>query len=269
MKLTGWLALLILAALALFLTAPGLRRNRRMARWRGMRFAHRGLHGGGIVENTLPGFAAACENGYGMELDIQFSRDKEVVVFHDDDLRRLTGDGRRVDACTLSELKAFRLNGVEDARIPTLREVLSLVDGRTPLLIELKSGRNNALLCERLMALLKDYRGEYIVESFNPLIVWWFRRHAPHIVRGQLVCPMRGYRHKAGKISAFLMAGLMLNALSRPDFVAYDVNAQRFFSPHFQRFCFKTPMAAWTVCSEKMEALVQRRGEISIFEHIR
>ena len=269
MKLTGWLALLILAALALFLTAPGLHRRRRMARWQGMRFAHRGLHGGNIVENTLPAFRAACENGYGMELDIQFSRDRAVVVFHDDDLRRLTGDGRRVDACTLSELKAFRLNGVEDARVPTLREVLALVDGRTPLLIELKSGRSNAALCAALMEHLKDYRGEYLIESFNPLIVWWFRRHAPQIVRGQLVCPMRGYRHSAGKVSAFFMAGLMLNVLSRPDFVAYDVNAQRFFSPHFQRFCFKTPMAAWTVRSPRMEELVQRRGEISIFENIR
>ena len=269
MRLTGWLALLIVAALALFLTAPGLHRRRRMARWQGMRFAHRGLHGGDRVENTLPAFHAACENGYGMELDIQFSRDGRVVVFHDDTLLRLTGDRRRVSACTLEELKAFRLKGVEDARVPTLREVLDLVDGRTPLLIELKSGKNNALLCQRLMEHLKDYRGEYLVESFNPMIVWWFRRHAPQIVRGQLVCPMRGYRHSAGKISAFFMAGLLLNVFSRPDFVAYDVNAQRFFSPHFQRFCFKTPMAAWTVRRQEIEDLVQRRGEISIFEHIR
>ena len=270
MRITGWLALLILAALAVFLTAPNPRR-RRMLPWRGQRFAHRGLHNApaGIIENTLPAFAAACENGYGMELDIQFSRDMQVVVFHDDTLKRLTGDPRRVSACTLEELRAFPLGGVEDARIPTLREVLDLVNGRTPLLIELKSGRNNARLCRALLEHLKGYHGPYIVESFNPLIVFWFRRHAPQLVRGQLVCPMRGYRHSAGKISAFLMAGLMLNCLSRPDFVAYDVNAQRFFSPHFQRFTFHTPMAAWTVRDEAIEALVQRRGEISIFEKIR
>ena len=269
MRHDTWLALLLLAALALFLTAPNFRR-RRIARWRGARFAHRGLHdaGAGIVENTLPAFEAACQKGYGMELDIQFSKDRQVVVFHDDNLKRLTGDPRRVDTCTLSELKAFCLNGVENARIPTLEETLRLVDGRTPLLIELKSGRNNAALCAVLMERLRDYRGEYIVESFNPLIGFWFRVHAPEIVRGQLVCPMRGYRESAGKISAFFMAGLLMNFLSRPDFVAYDVNAQRFFSPHFQRFTFHTPMAAWTVRSERMEALVQKRGEISIFERI-
>jgi glycerophosphoryl diester phosphodiesterase len=270
MCLTGWLTLIVVTLALLFLTAPNLRRGR-MARWRIEAFAHRGLHDirGGIVENTLPAFDAACRTGYGMELDIQFSSDFEVVVFHDDTLERLTGDPRRVDQCSLAELKGFELGGVAGAGIPTLREVLRLVNGRTPLLIELKSGRNNARLCRALLEHLKDYHGPYIVESFNPLIVFWFRRHAQQLVRGQLVCPMRGYRHSAGKISAFLMAGLMLNCLSRPDFVAYDVNAQRFFSPHFQRFTFHTPMAAWTVRDEAIEALVQRRGEISIFEKIR
>jgi len=270
MNITTWLALPILAALALFMTCPN-RHRQRMDRWRGQRFAHRGLHDAqaGIVENTLPAFEAACQSGYGMELDIQLTRDRQVVVFHDDTLLRLTGDSRRVSDCTLAELRQLRLLGFDDARIPTLRELLDTVNGRTPLLIELKSGKNNALLCELLLEHLKDYRGEYIVESFNPLIVFWFRRHRPDIVRGQLVCPMRGYRHSADRVSAFFMAGLMLNFLGRPDFVAYDVNAQRFFSHHFQRKVFHTPMAAWTVRSERMESLVQSRGEISIFERIR
>lgn len=270
MRAAGWLALVILAALTLYLTAPNPRRSR-MKRWRGTCFAHRGLHdiGAGIVENTLPAFEAACRNGYGMELDIQFTKDFQVVVFHDDTLKRLAGDPRRVSACTFDELRAFRQCGVDDARIPTLTEVLALVDGRTPLLIELKNGKNNTRLCEALMKILRDYRGAYIVESFNPLIVAWFRRHAPQIVRGQLVCPMRDYRPSGNGVSSFFMAGLMLNFLSRPDFVAYDANAQRFFSPHFQRAVFRTPMAAWTVRSENLQKLIEARGEISIFERIR
>lgn len=270
MRLSGWLGLLLIALALLYLTAPNFRRGR-MARWRHEVFAHRGLHDHehGIVENTLPAFEAACKAGYGMELDIQFSRDTEVVVFHDDTLKRLTGDARRVDACTLEELKSFRLLGVEDARIPTLRETLKLVNGRTPLLIELKTGRYNARLCRALMQHLKDYRGEYIVESFNPVIVAWFRKNAPGVVRGQLVCPMRDYAPKANHFGAFLMAGLLLNFITRPDFVAYDCNSPRFFSPHFQRFIFRTPMAAWTVRSERMQRLIERRGEISIFERIR
>ncbi|MBR1560472.1 MAG: glycerophosphodiester phosphodiesterase [Clostridia bacterium] len=270
MRLTGWLAVLIIALATLYMTAPNPRRGR-MKPWRGRLFAHRGLHDieNGVVENTLPAFEAACESGYGMELDIQFTRDFEVVVFHDDTLKRLTGDPRRVSACTLAELKGMRLMGVEGAVIPTLRETLDLVDGRTPLLIELKSGRNNPRLCRALMERLQGYEGEYLVESFNPLIVAWFRRNAPQVVRGQLVCPMRDYAASANQIGAFLMAGLLLNGFTRPDFVAYNANARRFFSPHFQRFAFRTPMAAWTVRSEAMQRLIEARGEISIFEKIR
>ena len=269
MRLTGWLIVLLAAMALIYLTAPNPRR-RRMARWRGTDFAHRGLHdiGRGVVENTLPAFEAACESGYGMELDIQFSKDFEVVVFHDDTLKRLTGDPRRVSACDLNELKAFDLGGVSGAAIPTLREVLSLVNGRTPLLIELKNGKNNARLCRALMDILKDYKGEYIVESFNPLIVGWFRRNAPQVVRGQLVCPMKEYIPQASRLSAFFMAGLLLNCIGRPDFVAYDANAVRFFSPHFQRFIFHTPMAAWTVRDGHLRALVEKRGEMAIFESI-
>ena len=267
MRLTGWLIILIAAALIIYMTAPNPRR-RRMARWRIESFAHRGLHDiqRGIVENTLPAFEAACRAGYGMELDIQFTRDFEVVVFHDDNLVRLTGDPRRVDQCSLEELKGFELGGVQGARIPTLREVLEQVNGRTPLLIELKSGKNNARLCRALMELIRDYRGEYIVESFNPLIVSWFRFHAPKIVRGQLVCPMREYIAQASRVSAFFMSGQLLNCIGRPDFVAYDANAARFFSPHFQRFVFHTPMAAWTVRDAHLRKLIDARGEIAIFE---
>ena len=270
MRMTGWVALLVIALAVIYLTAPNFRRSR-MKRWRHEVFAHRGLHDieAGIVENTLPAFEAACRNGYGMELDIQFTRDFQIVVFHDDTLKRLTGDSRRVDACTLEELQAMPLHGIDSARIPTFAELLQLVNGRTPLLIELKSGKNNAKLCAAMLAQLRDYPGEYIVESFNPLIVAWFRYHAPRLVRGQLVCPMKGYYPAANQTGAFLMAGLLLNCLARPDFVAYDANAKRFFSPHFQRFIFHTPMAAWTVRSESLEALIERRGEISIFERIR
>ena len=271
MRLKGWLILAILAAAIVFLTRPGLRRRKRMARWRRQLFAHRGLHdpGAGIAENTLPAFEAACLAGYGIELDIQFTRDMQVVVFHDGDLRRRCGDSRRVIDCTLDELQRLPLAHGPGAHIPTLREVLDLVDGRAPLLIELKSGPRNAALCRALMRHLADYRGDCVVESFNPLIVGWFRRHAPQIVRGQLVCPIHNYIAQASAISGLFMSGLLLNCIGRPDFVAYDANAPRFFSPHFQRFAYRTPMAAWTVRTDELERLVEARGEMSIFERIR
>jgi glycerophosphoryl diester phosphodiesterase len=262
-----WLILLVIFLALAFMTHPSLH-YAKCRRWLGERFAHRGLHDikRGLVENTLPAFAAARDAGFGMELDIRFSKDMQVVVFHDDDLLRLAGDARRVRQLTLEELKVIPLAGIDSARIPTLREVLDMVDGKTPLLIELKSGPDNARLCQALMDMLADYRGEYIVESFNPLIVAWFRFHAPQVVRGQLVGPLRIYRPTVNGIAAFFMAGLMANFVSRPDFVAYDANALRFFSPHLQRFLFRTPMAAWTVRDPALAALIQKRGEISIFE---
>ena len=262
-----WLILLISLAVLLFMTHPSLR-YRKCARWRGERFAHRGLHDiqNGIVENTLPAFVAARDQGFGIELDIRFTKDRQVVVFHDDDLLRLAGDPRRVSQLTLEELRVIPLAGIDEARVPTLREVLDAVDGRTPLLVELKSGPKNGKLCRALMDHMAGYRGEYIIESFNPLIVAWFRFHAPGVVRGQLVGPMPSYRPTGNGTAAFCMAGMLVNCVSRPDFIAYDANARRFFSPHFQRFMFRTPMAAWTVRDPALGALIQKRGEIIIFE---
>ena len=259
--------LAILAALA-FLTSPSLRHGK-MKRWRGERLAHRGLHGPttGLVENTLPAFEAARDHGFGMELDIQFSKDMQVVVFHDDDLLRLCGDPRKVRDVTLAELQSLPLAGRDDARIPTFREVLDAVDGRVPLLIELKNGRNNRQLCEAMKALIADYRGEYLVESFNPLIVAWFRRHMPRVARGQLVDAPAGYLPSVNAFGAFCLGALLLNWLSRPDFVAYNAEA-KFLSPMMQRAAFRTPMAAWTVREKDLAAQVDKRGEICIFENI-
>ena len=262
-----WILLIIVLAVLACCTCPNLRRGR-TRRWRGQAFAHRGLHDlqKGIVENTLPAFRAACEAGFGMELDIQFSKDMRVVVFHDDDLLRMAGDARKVRDVMLDELQALPLAGRSDARIPTLRQVLDAVDGQVPLLIELKNGSRNRRLCEALMGHMEGYRGEYLIESFNPLIVYWFRRHAPHIARGQLVDSLPSYRPVVNGVAGFFMSGLLANCLSRPDFVAYNVNAPRFFSPHFQRFMFRTPMAAWTVHDPAAAALIAKRREISIFE---
>ena len=262
----GWWILLGILIAFLFLVHPNFNRGK-MRSWRGTAFAHRGLHdaGKGIMENTLPAFEAACQAGYGIELDVQFSRDMQIVVFHDADLRRMSGDPRRVCELTLAELQSLSL-GADGARIPTLRETLDLVNGRAPLLIELKTGSKNRQLCQALMDEMEGYSGRFIVESFNPLILNWFRRHAPRVARGQLVCPMREYIPLADPFSALVMSGLLLNCLSRPDFVAYDANAARFFSPHVQRLLFHTPMAAWTVRTPELAALVEKRHEMSIFE---
>lgn len=249
--------------LILFLLAPSFRR-RQMRPWAKTAFAHRGLHGNGVCENTLAAFEKACQAGFGIELDVQLSRDGCVMVFHDDTLQRMLGDPRRVDAADRAELQAMVL---EDGNgIPTFEEVLSLVDGRVPLLVEIKNGRRNDELCRKTMALLKDYKGAFVMESFNPLIVGWLRRNAPHIIRGQLICVKEEYSENTKTAVAFMLANLLLNFIGRPDFVAYDINAEKFSAPKIQRALFKTPMATWTVKDEGLFNESLNRGEMPIFE---
>lgn len=254
--------LLALAALALFMLAPS-RRRRRMAAWKGTAFAHRGLHGNGAAENTMTAFELACRAGFGIELDVQLTKDGELVVFHDDDLMRMTGDPRRVDEVDLMELQALNLPFGE--HIPRFEGVLAHVGGRVPLLVELKNGRRNTELCEKTLALLKRYQGRYIVESFNPLIVFWFRRHARGVLRGQLVSDMKNYMPQFGRPVAWLLSILALNCVARPDFVAYDADAD-FAAPRIQRALFNTPMACWTVKQRKRYEAALELGEMPIFE---
>lgn len=258
------IAILIVLALIVFLLAPSAKKGR-AAEWRGTAFAHRGLHGGGAQENSIEAFEKACRAGWGIELDVQLSKDGAVVVFHDDDLKRMTGDARRVDEVPLDELKKLSLKG--KGRIPTLEETLACVDGRVPLLVEIKTGRRNAELCEKTMAQLRAYKGKYVVESFNPLILKWLKKHAPEVVRGQLVGARVSYVASQGPVLAFVLSKLLLNFLARPDFVAYDVNAAGFRAPKIQRALFGTPLAAWTVRDDKLFRECLERGEMPIFEN--
>lgn len=251
-----------LILLALFLIAPSP--SRRANAWRGTLFAHRGLHGNGLTENTLGAFEAACANGFGIELDVQLSKDGVVVVFHDDDLKRMANDERRVDQVDYAGLRAPELVG--GGYISTFEEVLRLVNGRVPLLVELKNGKRNGELCRKTADLLKAYHGQYIVESFSPLIVQWWKKHEPQVIRGQLVGAKVAYLATMGPSIAFLLSRLLLNFLARPDFVAYDVNAEKFSAPKVQRALFHTPLAAWTVRDAETCRACLDRGEMPIFE---
>ena len=211
------------ALLPLALICPGKVTKRQKAPFLGQNFAHRGLHtrDRSIPENSLPAFERAVAAGYGMELDVQLSKDGEVVVFHDDTLDRVCGVHARVDELSWAELQELRLCGTEYG-IPLFSEVLAVVRGRTPLIVELKTGKRNRELCEKTYALLSDYRGDACVESFNPLIVGWFRIHAHDLLRGQLAAPMRNYKEQS-RPAAFLLSHCLLNVFGRPQFIAYKI----------------------------------------------
>jgi glycerophosphoryl diester phosphodiesterase len=154
----------------------------------------------------------------GIELDIHRTADGEVVVFHDNTLARMCRDSRRPEDMTLAELKDCRLLGTAEA-IPSLREVLELVNGRVPLIVELKGESGDTSLCEAAMPLLENYRGAYCVESFNPLLVRAYAKLAPHVMRGILTTKFRRDGEKRGLLG-WALTHMLLNFLCRPDFVA-------------------------------------------------
>ncbi len=227
-------------------------------------YAHRGLWSKKFAENSLSAFAAAVKAGVGIELDVQLSKDGEVVVFHDDHLKRVTGVDARVREKTVKELASLSLSETEDG-VPTLKEVLELVGGRVPLLIELKSEYQRTLLCEKTAAILDGYKGDYMIESFHPLIVGWFRRHRPAVVRGQLYSWV--FNKKTGRSAAMLVLSLLLlNVYARPDFMAYDIEHTASL-PLRLSFLWRPYRVAWTV--RKKEELLKAKGaDTVIFESI-
>ena len=251
------------ASAAVVLAAPGKKAGERFAPFADRNVAHRGLYAKdqAVPENSLTAFELAAESGYGIELDVQLSRDGRVVVFHDDDLKRVCDVDAPVDALTFQELRALGLCGT-DEKIPLFAEVLALVGGRVPLIVELKSGRNNRLLCEKTLALLANYRGEYCVESFDPFIMGWFRRHAPQLVRGQLACPADAYARGSAPLR-FALSRCLLNVVSRPQFIAYQVGPQ----PRTVKLAER--LGAKKVCWTSHDPENERIYDTVIFEHYR
>ena len=249
--------------LPLFLVAPGGATKRQKAPFYGRSFAHRGLHSEDktVPENSLEAFRLAAAAGYGAELDVQLTKDGQVVVFHDDTLDRVCGVPGRIDEKSFDELKLLRLCGTEQ-RIPLLTEALAVIRGKGPLIVELKDGKRNRELCEKTYAILADYEGQVCIESFNPMIVRWFRFHARDLVRGQLATTWKDYGSVA-KPTAFLLSRCLLNFLSRPQFIAYRVGI-RPLTVHLSE-ALGAMRFGWTVRSERHE----RHRDAVIFEFYR
>lgn len=181
-------------------------------------FAHRGLHGSEAPENSLAAFAAAMALGLGIECDLRKSLDGRAVVFHDEALDRLTGATGPVARRSVGELTALRLAGTQE-HIPTLRDLLALVAGKAPLLLELKTSADRPPdpLCRAVRRDLEGYGGPVAVMSFDPRVVRWFAAKQPALPRGLVIT-----EGNARTLSGGLRRRLMLSR-TRPDFVAYDI----------------------------------------------
>jgi glycerophosphoryl diester phosphodiesterase len=222
-------------------------------------FAHRGLHGGGRIENSRAAFTAAIAKGHGIELDVQASREGDAFVIHDYELERLTGHRGAVADLISAELRHVVLSGSEEA-IPALPEILQLVASRVPLLIEVKApDRHVVPLCLSVFRALEGYRGPVGVMSFNPEVGRWLRIHAPRIVRG-LVITESG----KGRLRGWAERRLALWR-TKPDFLAYDVrNLPSRFAAHARSRGLA--ILTWTVRDARAAKIAAAHADQIIYE---
>ena len=255
--------LLSLVAIYLILIAPGKKNG--IEKFKKVKYAHRGLHGNGVAENSLSAFRLACEEGYGIELDVRLSSDGVLVVFHDDTLERVVGIEGRVDSFSADELGTMMLSGTSDG-IPRFSEVLKTVNKRVPLLIEIKEDPGTNAVSLALLKELEGYDGPYVIESFNPISLATVAKNAPGVARG--ILSQRYYEYeKYRKPLFFLLQCLLLNRMCRPAFVAYDHRHASALSLRLARKLGAVTYA-WTVRSEEEEKEAYKNGFDSvIFEN--
>lgn len=229
-------------------------------------FAHRGLHdnAGAAPENSMAAFRRAVEAGYGMELDVHVTKDGIPVVFHDFKLERMCGADGEIEDYTYEELKKFTL-GESQERIPKLEDLLLMVQGRVPLIVEIKAETADISSCTVIDRTLRTYDGDYCIESFNPMVLWWFRRHHNEVIRGQLATNFRkdgGYK----SLLHFFMTHLAFNFLAGPDFIAYNYEYRKEPGRRICRGLFRNIAVAWTIRSFEELDKVQDEFDAFIFE---
>lgn len=213
-------------------------------------YAHRGFHDNHseAPENSMAAFRKAVDAGYGIELDVQLTKDRIPVVFHDETLKRVCGIDGNVRDYAYEELQKFSLCGSKE-RIPLFKEFLEMVDGKVPLVVEIKIHENAAAVCSTVDALLKEYQGPYCIESFDPRALAWYKKNRPEVMRGQLSSCFR--ENGKESLTKILVHYMLLNFLGRPDFIAYD---HRHHTNLSRRICcnvFGALSVCWTIKSSE------------------
>lgn len=206
--------------------------------------AHRGIHNikNGIPENSLMAFKKAIENNYTIELDLHVLKDNSIVVFHDDNLERMTGINKYIKDVTYEEIKNLKLQNT-DYTIPLFKDVLNLVNGNVPIIMELKYDVKCGILEKKTMDILKEYKGKYAIKSFSPLSVYWMKKNYPEVIRGQLCYDFKDQRMNI--IKKWLLRNMALNFLTTPDFISYGINSLP--NRRIQRYRKNKLILGWTI----------------------
>ncbi len=264
--MTVVIVILILAVL-FFLLIKGRTGHKDLPALRKWYYAHRGLHREGVPENSLAAFAAAKAAGYGMELDVHLMADGSLAVIHDSSLKRVTGADVSIEELSVPALRDFYLEGTQE-QIPLFSQVLELIDGTVPLIVELKSTHKNyAALCEKACDMLENYRGLYCIESFDPRCILWLKKYRPNVIRGQLT---ENFFKSGGKypwLLKFAMKHNLCNLFTQPDFVAYRFADRKNLSNFLVRKVWGVQGVAWTIRSEQDFETAVQENWIPIFEN--
>lgn len=236
----------------------------------GWSYAHRGLHGNGRPENSMAAFKAALDAGYGIELDVHLLKDGNLAVMHDSLLNRTTGCAGSIEDLTTEQLKDYYLEGTEET-IPEFMDVLTLFNGKAPIIVELKSvDGNHAQLAEAACKMLQTYKGVFCMESFDPRCVQWLRKNRPDIIRGQLTENFFKSRNDLPDYLKFALTHNLTNFLTVPDFVAYSFPHRKdTFMNDICRKLWKAQGVAWTLRSQADYDTAVAEGWLPIFEGFR
>lgn len=211
--------------------------------------AHRGLFGEKVPENSLLAFKQAVKNKLPIELDVTALADGTPVIFHDEKLARMTGRDGFISSLSLSDIADFRLQGTKE-KIPTLAEALEVIDGKVPVLIEIKNSGKVGPLEKAVWKELIKYDGDYAVESFNPYTLEWFKNNAPKVKRGQLACFFRN--NEITGVKRYALKRMLLNKkISEPNFIVYD--GADMPNKYLKKYYGVLPVLAYTIRSEGEE----------------
>ena len=259
-------ALIAVAGFYAFLVAPRMLGKPDRSQFNRVLYAHRGLfdNKSKAPENSILAFRKAADNCYGIEFDVQLSKDKIPVVFHDLSLKRMCGVDGNVCDYTAEELQQMKLKDSEQT-IPTLEQVLNVINGRVPIIIEYKMDIVDTLVCELSDAILQNYKGSYCIESFHPWAVKWYKENRPEILRGQL-CEDYGLNPEKYQGAQFwVMRNLLTNFLTRPDFIAYKHEHANVFSRKVCSWLGALPVA-WTIRSQEDYEVAKTNFQVFIFD---
>lgn len=223
--------------------------------------AHRGFHNKDIPENSISAFKNAIAHGYVIELDVQMLSDGTVVVFHDESLSRMTGNDGYLRFLTKEDLPMLKLAGSKES-IPTLEEALACINGQTPVIIEIKNNSKVGQLEQKVIDILSKYNGEFAVAAFNPLVLSYFKEHAPSILRGQLAGYLKNIKMKF--LTRWGMKRMLLTKkMAAADFIMYEAKT---LPNRFVKRFKKLPLLAWTVKSQEEYLRVVKYCDNIIFE---